>query len=137
MPELRKDPVIGRWVIIATERAKRPSDFKPWKETTETTPCAFCQGNESMTSPEAFALRQAGTRPNGPGWQVRVVSNISPILRIEGDLGRRGRGMYDTMQGIGAHEVIIHCPTHVSNMAFLETGQIAQILTVKNEKAKG
>ena len=129
MPELRKDPVIGRWVIIATERAKRPSDFKPSQETTEITPCPFCQGNESMTPPEVFAVRGLGTRPNGPGWQVRVVSNISPILRIEGDLGRRGRGMYDTMQGIGAHEVIIHCPNHVSNMALLETGQIAQVLT--------
>ena len=129
MPELRKDPVIGRWVIIATERAKRPTDFKPAVETQEMTPCPFCLGNESMTPPEVFALRDHGSRPNGPGWQVRVISNISPLLRIEGDLGRRGRGMYDTMQGIGAHEVILESPEHIRSIASLEAPQITRVLT--------
>ena len=129
MPELRKDPVIGRWVIIATERAKRPTDFKPAPDAQELSPCPFCQGNESMTPPEVFAVRENGSRPNGPGWQARVVSNISPLLRIEGDLGRRGRGMYDTMQGIGAHEVILESPEHIRSMASLDVPQIAKVLT--------
>jgi len=136
LPELRKDPVIGRWVIIATERAKRPTDFKPSQETSEATPCPFCQGNESLTPPEVFAIRSPGSSPNGPGWQVRVTSNISPILGIEGDLGRRGHGMYDIMHGIGAHEVIIHGPDHVRSIADLKTERISQVLTCYAQRLK-
>ena len=136
MPELRQDPVIGRWVIIASERAKRPTDFKPSQENAEVTPCPFCQGNESMTPPEVFAIRNSASHPNGPGWQTRVISNISPILRIEGDLGRRARGMYDTMHGIGAHEVIIESPDHLRSIASLEPRQIAKVLTSYVERLK-
>ena len=79
MPELRKDPVVGRWVIISTERAKRPQDFAAGKqEIAEKKPCPFCEGNESMTSTEIYAVRKKGSKPDGPGWDVRVVPKISP-----------------------------------------------------------
>jgi galactose-1-phosphate uridylyltransferase len=55
MPELRKDPVVGRWVIMATERGKRPSDFKPTRDQRKGPPCAFCPGMEQMTPPEVLA----------------------------------------------------------------------------------
>ncbi len=92
MPELRKDPVIGRWVIIATERKLRPSDYAEMCSTAEeekSSFCPFCPGNEQKTPPEIFAVRQPGTQPNTPGWQVRVVSNKYPALRIEGDLNKK------------------------------------------------
>ncbi|MBI4436622.1 MAG: galactose-1-phosphate uridylyltransferase [Candidatus Omnitrophica bacterium] len=130
MPELRKDPVVGRWMIIATERSKRPTDFEGGHtQPQEEGPCPFCQGHESETPPEIFSLRQPGTKPDSPGWDVRVVSNVSPILRIEGDIQRRAKGMYDTMHGLGAHEVIIETPHHARNMADLERAQIAKVLT--------
>ncbi|MGB2706475.1 MAG: galactose-1-phosphate uridylyltransferase [Candidatus Omnitrophota bacterium] len=115
MPELRKDPIIGRWVIIATERAKRPSDFA-FKEKKVAPPpgtkCPFCEGNESLTPPEIYALRKKGTRANKPGWSIRVVPSVSPFLSTKGDLDRHGKGMYDLMNGVGAHEVIIATPEH-------------------------
>ncbi|GAB4332835.1 MAG: galactose-1-phosphate uridylyltransferase [Candidatus Abyssubacteria bacterium] len=113
MPELRKDPVVGRWVIIATERAKRPTDFHAPTVADDTGFCPFCEGHEDKTPPEVFALRDNHQMANGPGWQVRVVPNKFPALRIEGDMGKAGVGMYDKMNGIGAHEVIIETTDHV------------------------
>ena len=117
MPELRKDPVIGRWVIIATDRAKRPDQFSSSavekEELAAGEKCPFCEGNESLTPPEIYALRKPGGAPNGPGWNVRVIPSISPLLHIEGNLDRHGHGMYDLMNARGAHEIIIETPQHL------------------------
>jgi UDPglucose--hexose-1-phosphate uridylyltransferase len=129
MPELRKDPVIGRWVIIATERSKRPDEFGLLEEKVQKDgPCPFCPGHEDKTPPEILAYREPGTLPDKPGWRLRVVSNKFPALRIEGQLSRQGEGMYDKMQGIGAHEVIIETPDHHERLADLKQGQIEDIL---------
>src|SRR5204863_9959028 len=99
---------IGRWVIISTERARRPSDFKVERDLpAEGSFCPFCPGHESATPPEVLAYRAPGTAPNTPGWTLRVVPNKFPALMIEGGLAREGEGIYDRMNGIGAHEVII------------------------------
>src|SRR3989339_1155804 len=107
MSQLRKDPIIGRWVIIAEERARRPNDFVPPPEPVQKSACPFCEGNEHMTPAEIYALRKPNTAPNSPGWDLRVVPNKFPALRIEGELNKSGDGVYDKMNGIGAHEVII------------------------------
>jgi UDPglucose--hexose-1-phosphate uridylyltransferase len=115
MSELRKDPIVDRWVIIAAERGRRPSDFpSPQSQRTGAggASCPFCEGNEGKTPPEIWAIRHDGTAPNTPGWEVRVVPNKFPALGIEGDINRRGLGMFDVMNGIGAHEVIIETPEH-------------------------
>ena len=79
MPELRKDPVVGRWVIITTERGKRPSDYVPQPvEVPDLARNPFAEGNEHMTPPEIFAFRDPKSKPNTPGWQVRVVPNKFP-----------------------------------------------------------
>jgi UDPglucose--hexose-1-phosphate uridylyltransferase len=117
MPELRRDPVIGRWVIIATERAKRPDQFGSSvvekEELAAGEKCPFCEGNESMTPPEICALRPSGGAPNSPGWDVRVIPSISPLLRVETSLDRHGQGLYDLMNARGAHEILIQSPKHL------------------------
>lgn len=118
MPELRHDPIQRRWVIIATERAKRPSDFTGMlDETPNGNFCPFCEGNEHTTPPEVFAYRLNGSQPNQPGWTVRVVSNKFPALCIEGDLCREGEGIFDKMNGVGAHEVVIETTDHNLHLA--------------------
>ena len=112
MPELRKDPITGRWVIISTDRAKRPSDFVREKENKRAGLCPFCPGNEDKTPPEILAYRSNGASPNSPGWAVRVVPNKFPALGIEGAIDKRGEGLFDRMNGIGAHEIIIETPEH-------------------------
>jgi UDPglucose--hexose-1-phosphate uridylyltransferase len=135
MPELRKDPIIGRWVIISTERGKRPSDFaETSKRRTEPKLCPFCPGNESSTPPEIIAFRHSSSEPNKPGWTLRVISNKFPALRIEGDLNREGRGIFDKMNGVGAHEVIIETTDHMKNLADLEIKQIEDVLWAYRER---
>ena len=129
MPELRKDPITGRWVIIATERARRPSDFVHEPEPKRPGSfCPFCYGNEGKTPPEILAYRTNGTAPNTPGWTVRVVPNKFPALGIEGDLGRQGEGLFDKMNGIGAHEVIIESPEHEKTLEQLPEKRIEDVL---------
>ena len=130
MPELRKDPIIGRWVIIATERAKRPDQFsgQPQEAAVEKE-CHFCEGHEAETPPEIYAIRPKQSKPNTPGWELRVVPSIAPFLGIEGDIDRRGKGLYDLMNGIGAHEIVVETNKHTYNMADLSEEQIAKVIT--------
>src|SRR3979409_1144413 len=113
MPELRKDPITGRWVVVSTERLKRPMDFRFERAIAiGRDHCPFCPGRESMTPPEVLAYRHNGSGPNGPGWDLRVVPNKFPALRVEGTLDREGEGMFDRRSGIGADEVIIATTRH-------------------------
>jgi UDPglucose--hexose-1-phosphate uridylyltransferase len=135
MPELRKDPIVGRWVIIAHERAKRPHDFKGEAQTqSESGLCPFCEGHEDNTPPEILAYRERHSRPNGPGWRIRVVPNRFPALKVEGQLNKRGDGIYDLMAGVGAHEVIIENPKHVVSMAALTEDNIREVLWVYRDR---
>jgi UDPglucose--hexose-1-phosphate uridylyltransferase len=129
VPELRKDPVTGRWVIIATDRAKRPTDFvRERVQIRGSGFCPFCYGNENRTPPEILAYRSDGSSRNAPGWSLRVVPNKFPALGIEGSLSRQGEGLYDKMSGIGAHEVIIETPDHKLTLATMPTRTIEDVL---------
>lgn len=128
MPELRKDPITGRWVVIATDRARRPSDFSRESVPPPTMRyCPLCYGGEQKTPPEVLAFRQGGA-PNQPGWSVRVVPNKFPVLGIEGDLNRQGEGIYDKMNGVGAHEVIVETPDHKATIPEMPEKQIEEVL---------
>lgn len=134
MPELRKDPVLGRWIIISKERRKRPTDFPI--ETFQGIGgfCPLCPGNESFTPPEVFAFRDDNKTRNGPGWNVRVVPNKFPALVIEGDLAKEGVGLYDRMNGIGAHEVVIESPVHDESFTDFSTAQMALVFRAFQER---
>lgn len=134
MPELRKDPVVGRWVIISTERSRRPTNFTPVHLERGDAGCPFCPGNEDNTPPEVLAFRGAGGTPNGPGWSVRVVPNKFPALQIEGTLDRRGEGLYDKMNGVGAHEVVIETPDHAHDLADLPVAHIQTVLEAYRQR---
>jgi UDPglucose--hexose-1-phosphate uridylyltransferase len=134
LPELRKDPIVGRWVIISTERGKRPTDFPSITKAKESKLCPFCPSNEASTPPEVYSIRDNGSSPNTAGWSLRVVPNRYPALRIEGDINREGEGIYDKMNGIGAHEVIIETPDHMKDMVDLEQSQIEKIIWAYRER---
>lgn len=132
MPELRRDPVTGRWVIIATERVRRASDFL--REPVVNRPngsCPYCAGNEFRNPHEILVYRNGH---GGPPWSVRVVPNKFPVLGIEGDLDREGEGMFDRMAGIGAHEVIIESPDHQIDLAGLSDAQVERVVWAWRER---
>jgi UDPglucose--hexose-1-phosphate uridylyltransferase len=119
MPELRKDPILGRWIIIAQERGKRPTDFLIKEEETKGGFCPLCPGNEHATPDEVLVYDRAEGHANMSGWNLRVVPNKYPALVIEGHLDKQGEGLYDRMNGIGAHEVIIESPNHQERFSHL------------------
>jgi UDPglucose--hexose-1-phosphate uridylyltransferase len=129
VPELRKDPITNRWVIISTDRARRPTDFVREKVTIRGSGfCPFCPGNELKTPPEIIAYRPDGSGRNQPGWTLRVVPNKFPALGIEGTLNRQGEGLYDKMNGIGAHEVIIETTEHQSMLASMPVRRVEDVI---------
>lgn len=81
-----------------------------------------------MTPPEIMAYRPEGSNRENPGWTLRVVPNKFPALMIEGEVDRRGEGVYDLMNGVGAHEVIIETPDHEVNMGSLGEKQFEEVL---------
>jgi UDPglucose--hexose-1-phosphate uridylyltransferase len=133
MPELRKDIITDRWVIIATERAKRPQEFTAPPGEPDQRVCPFCPGQEGQTPPELWAARTSGG-PNQPGWKVRVIPNKFPALRIEGELNREADGIYDCMNGVGAHEVVIDTPDHNQALEERPVADIALALTACKER---
>jgi UDPglucose--hexose-1-phosphate uridylyltransferase len=134
--QYRYDVLQRRWVIIATERGKRPQDFALGKEvpSVEAGFCPFCPGHEDKTPPEIAAIREPGSRVNGGGWKVRVVPNKYPALRIEGSPEREAEGIFDRITGLGAHEVIIETPEHNKEMAERDVDQTALTLKVYRDR---
>jgi len=134
MPELRRDPVIGRWVIIAKERGKRPLEFEKVKEANSVQGCPFCPGNEKFTPSEITAYGKAGRHKDSGEWTLRVVPNKYPVLQIEGSLNRQGEGIYDKMNGVGAHEVIIESPDHFKEIPELTKRQVEDVICMYKER---
>lgn len=128
MSQLRWDPFKRHWVIVVDRLGRRPRDFILERPEQVTTACPFCYGQEEKTPGEVFAIRPDGSLPNRPGWRVRVIPNKYPVLRIEGNLDKRGEGIYDVMNGVGAHEVIIETPDHQRDMAAFSVGELADVL---------
>ncbi|MDE2222212.1 MAG: galactose-1-phosphate uridylyltransferase [Candidatus Omnitrophica bacterium] len=129
MPELRRDPVVGRWVIIDSEHLKTPKDF-PKDDNTPIRQaiCPFCPGREHQTPPEVDAVRPSGSAANSPGWLVRTVPNKFPVLGSEGEFKKEGAGIYDQMSGIGAHEVVIEGPDHDKNLDQLTAEEMRAVI---------
>ncbi|MBS0209251.1 MAG: galactose-1-phosphate uridylyltransferase [Planctomycetes bacterium] len=134
MPDLRKDPIVGRWVIVAKSRARRPHDFNSTPALRANSFCPFCEGSEDQTPGEVLSYRNNGAPANKPGWRVRVVPNKFPALEIEGDLQKRGDGIYDMMRGVGAHEVIVESPNHLLSISDLPDDHLAEVFRAYRDR---
>lgn len=134
MPQLRKDPVTSRWVIVSVEEPKTAKSFRPEEHFKSSKVCPFCPGNEAMTPSEiaAWGRRQGGK--NAPGWQVRVIPNKFPALQIEETTDKTAIGLYDKVGGFGAHEVIIDNPDHTKEIADLSLENVELLLRVYRDR---
>jgi UDPglucose--hexose-1-phosphate uridylyltransferase len=134
--QYRYDVLQRRWVIIASERGKRPQDFVSRKDELSLSGgfCPFCPGHEEKTPPEITAVREPGGRYNGGGWKIRVVPNKFPALRVEGTPEREADGIYDRINGIGAHEVVIETPDHNQEMAERDIEHLVLTLKIYRER---
>ena len=122
MPEIRKDPVFGRWVIIASERGLRPNEFLAAGEEAGYA-CPFCPGNENLTPPTLYSL------PGSDGsWRQRVVGNKYPALVPEGTTDSRGDGVYNRSDALGYHEVVVETPEHGRSLEQLPVEAVTEVL---------
>jgi UDPglucose--hexose-1-phosphate uridylyltransferase len=127
MPELRQNIATKEWVIIATERAKRPEEFvQPPRPITEHRPgweadCPFCPGNEELDL-EVMRIPEQGP------WQVRVVRNKYPALQREGERLRTFKGVQRQISGVGYHEVLIETPVHNTCPALQSPAEVSLML---------
>lgn len=134
VPELRKDPITGRWVIIASDRSKRPTDFSRQSFAPKGgRVCPFCPGNETKTPPEILVFGRNGSSDLSE-WTLRVVPNKFPVLRVEGELSRQGDGLYDRISGVGAHEVIIETPDHMSTLSTVPEKRVEDLFWAFRER---
>ena len=127
MPELRHNVLTRDWVIIATERAKRPQDFAKKREDkkailSHVDTCPFCPGNEGMTPPETYVV------PDTDGWRVRVAPNKFAAVSYQGDLHWSVHGIRRTVTGVGIHEVIVETPDHSKTTALLKDHEVETII---------
>jgi UDPglucose--hexose-1-phosphate uridylyltransferase len=135
MSEIRQDPTTKEWVIIATERKKRPSDFarhvsRPEK-TALVSSCPFCPGNERLTPRAELTLTNQSTG----SWQVRVFANRFPAVMPEGDTSRHlESGCFLSMDGVGFHEVIVETPAHNKPLALMEDQEVTQVLNACRQR---
>jgi len=133
LPEFRRDPLNNTWVVFAPERQRRPQDYQPAVlQAGALDP--FAEGNERLTPPEVYAIRKEKTKPNEPGWRVRVVPNRYPAMRVEGKLDPNPVGLYDRLTGVGAHEVIIETPDAGLALEDLKVNAIAEIFASYRER---
>lgn len=135
MPQLRKDPVTSRWIIVQSEHPMAPGDYRIEPHARSSRACPFCPGNEGMTPPEIVSYGRKGIQKPGTGpWQVRVVPNKFPALRIEEPLDKMAIGVYDRIGGFGAHEIIIETPDHDHEIADQPLEQVVTLLRVYRDR---
>lgn len=124
MHELRKDPLLSRWVAILDTSLKPGAYERLPEDGPRASSCILCPGREAEAPAEIASIRREGA------WQARAISKPKPILHIEGDLGRRGVGMYDTMNSIGANELIIETPEHGRRAEDIGAEQMKNVFTL-------
>lgn len=138
--QFRRDPISGRWTIMVQdnlnvrELISNKSPRARTRKISKDSHCQYCEGSEAETLPEIYSIRSQNSQKDEPGWRVRVVPEQNPILQIYGDLNNRGVGMYDVLDGIGAHELVLESPTHNVQLSDMEESQLQDILCAYRER---
>lgn len=135
MVELRKDPISSGWVIVNKNRdlncfSKSEIHLSDEKH------CPFCAGKEKLTPPQIIAYDKSRRITNDKDWNIRVIPNNKPILAIEGSLLKKAEGIFDKMNGIGAHEIIIETPLHNKDTHSFTIEEYSQVLLVVQERIR-
>jgi UDPglucose--hexose-1-phosphate uridylyltransferase len=136
-PEIRIDQLTGLRTILAPGRADRPMSFSPSpRDEGAAASCPFCEGREERTPPEVYATRPAGGEADSPGWTTRVVPNLYPALAEVEESDRVPPELFVTRPALGAHEVIVHAPEHVTAMAELSEERFAGAVATWRERMR-
>lgn len=121
MGELRKDYILDRWVLIATERAKRPNDFKSKPFSSSKASCPFCPGHEHMTPPASYVVRKDGN------WLIRCFPNKFAAVTCGAEKNHESE-FFNYLTACGFHEVLVETPDHNKRLADLPLNHIILVL---------
>lgn len=131
MSDWRADPITGDWTVVADELPLARRDYvidgtaSPLDE-----PCPLCPGRESATGPAIAVVREGDDDP----WQVRVVPNRVPALRVEAGQHEAVSGLFRSRPGLGAHEVVVESPRHDATWYSMSAGELAVVLGVWRDR---
>lgn len=133
MPELRLNVITRDWVVMATERTRRPDEFAGEHRPHPGLPahdseCPFCPGNEAMTEGELYSTQKGGQ------WALRVIANKYPALVASGERRRKGEGLFHVMDGVGFHEVVVEHPRHDRTLDSMTVGEVHDVLQAYRER---
>nr|MDO8079767.1 DUF4921 family protein [Candidatus Freyarchaeota archaeon] len=144
MTEIRRDYLVNRWVIIAPERRRRPSDFKFDRgQRDDAEECPFCPGNEHMTTPAILLYipkngeiitDRDGDDIRRKGWILRVIKNMYPALSPSDKSEEFSEGLKFWRNGAGEHEVIIESPEHNGHIQVLDEKQLHLIFRAYRDR---
>lgn len=128
--ELRKDYILDKWVYLATDRGKRPREFKQKEVKEKKKICFFCPGNENLTPPE---IGRIGSKK----WELRWFPNKFPAVKIEGDPYIQTRNKFFTFSaGYGKHEVLVETNDHEKQLWDLPKERVKQVFEIYNQRIK-
>ncbi|GAB4487945.1 MAG: galactose-1-phosphate uridylyltransferase [Thermodesulfovibrionales bacterium] len=130
--ELRKDPLLGRWVAVLNHPMP-PAEYRCPAEEPAAESCELCAGREHETPHEIMSVRNTSQAAKSPWW-TRVIPNYDPVFTIEGELGRKGDGMYDRMNSVGANELIIESPFHALRPEDIGLDQMVRVLSTYRDR---
>jgi UDPglucose--hexose-1-phosphate uridylyltransferase len=135
MSELRHNSITRQWVIVAENRGARPQDLVVQQVIQDTAHCPFCEAHEESTPGEVLALRSSESRPNEPGWRVRVVPNKFPAVDAapQSTTGGEHDG-HRILPGVGVHEIIIESPQHLTSVTQLTDEQFTDVIDVYRQR---
>ena len=128
--QLRKDPTSGHWAVIVPKTVAENLKKPQVPVSAENYSCSFCEGRENETPVEIYSIRGTNTPANTPGWQIRVIPDQDPIFQIHGDTNNRAQGIYDIINGIGAHEIVIESPNHTENLLSFSESKLKELIQV-------
>lgn len=140
--EMRKDYLLNRWVVIASQRKRRPTDFVRVKEKRRPTICPFCPGNEHMTPPAVLLYMPNGKKEKDTDtvrrkdWLVRCIPNLYPAFSPPENQEKRvlGEGDYISQEAVGHHEVIIESPDHDGNLGVARIPQVVHVINAYRDR---
>ena len=134
MSEWRADPVTGQWVIVVSDAPVRRRDFDLDERPPDADgPCPLCEGHEQAAGREILAVR-GGTPADGPGWDLRVVPNRVPMLRVEAGGGAQRDGLLEHQPGLGAHEVVVESARHDASWFTMTEEELTRVLVAWRDR---
>lgn len=136
MSEFRQNPFTGQWVVMAANRAERPSDFRPSPAQKTGAICPFCRGHEGDTPEHLLAVSKGLAPASLADWDLRVIPNKYPALTTSPPPASANGVAGERLPGWGSQEVIIESAAHRTSTSELSNEEAEALFLVYQLRMK-